>query len=669
MTKKHIISFRSFPIFLSIFIPYLISYHSVKASSSLNQEFEHIKKVKLELYTCYYGDGPTYFDIEKYLFEVLSQIGLVIVDSADQTYDATMYVYYIEPKGNDNSVTIEYRVKLYDANTKKLIYKGNFEGSAKKESYKFVPEYSQYLPLDIALALNLGRLNYLSDILENNILVVEHSEVVESLAKVDDLRTVNALIRYLRDGDYDTRRLAVRALSKMKNKKSVEPLVQALSDENEYIQEMVAEALGIIGDKRAIKPLIKALDNRDIRSEAVEALAKIGDARAIEPILKDLEYKRWFYRIEAGEALARLGSEKGIEILIEYTKDMDKNTRNRAIEALGRIGGDVAVKHLLELLRDENTREEAEDELDDYIKNAEICNTELFIDAVKDDDPIIMIMAIKALAKAKDHRAVDLLKRCLKNENKAVRVSAIWSIERYEDCKAVPTLIQDLRDKDEDVRYHAAMVLKNFKCRESVEALAKALDDEYYLVYRYAAYSLGEIGSDMAITALIRFLETRKDNYAAQGLGKVKDKRALGRAVEPLIKALLNPGLAYDGSRSYSLMADATEALGKIGDPRAAEPLLKVLEEELGQKRFDLSKKIIIALGEIGDKRAVEPLIDILNKTDSEECRCIAVALGKLGENQAIEPLKKLLYDRDRSVYVRFSAMDAITEILEKSSK
>ena len=51
-----------------------------------------------------------------------------------------------------------------------------------------------------------------------------------------------------------------------------------------------------------------------------------------------------------------------------------------------------------------------------------------------------------------------------------------------------------------------------------------------------------------------------------------------------------------------------------------------------------------MALGDLGDKRAVEPLLAMLDKNDMESIRTgIVVALGALGARRAIEPLEKLL--------------------------
>ena len=56
----------------------------------------------------------------------------------------------------------------------------------------------------------------------------------------------------------------------------------------------------------------------------------------------------------------------------------------------------------------------------------------------------------------------------------------------------------------------------------------------------------------------------------------------------------------------------AAEALGKIGDEQAVEPLIKALSYDGGRWRDrEVREAAAWALGEIGDERAVEPLIGV----------------------------------------------------------
>ena len=89
-----------------------------------------------------------------------------------------------------------------------------------------------------------------------------------------------------------------------------------------------------------------------------------------------------------------------------------------------------------------------------------------------------------------------------------------------------------------------------------------------------------------------------------------------------------------------SIAAFAAEALGKLGDQRAVEPLIACLKEKAVGRIYAAE-----ALGKFGDQRAVEPLIACLKDEDLRVRRQAAQALGVLGDKQAAAPLIAALPD------------------------
>jgi|GEM_PF-1970110 len=177
-------------------------------------------------------------------------------------------------------------------------------------------------------------------------------------------------------------------------------------------------------------------------------------------------------------------------------------------------------------------------------------------------------------------------------------------------------------------------------------------------------------------------LEALKDKQwvvrwsATEALGKLKDPRA----VEPLIKALKGKDLDVRrrAARELGELKDpravepligalkdedplvrwsATEALGKLKDPRAVEPLIKALKD----KDLDVRRSAAKALGKLKDPRAVEPLIGALKDEAPLVRWSVAEALGELGDPRAVEPLIKALKDKDWTV--RHYAAEALRKI------
>lgn len=127
--------------------------------------------------------------------------------------------------------------------------------------------------------------------------------------------------------------------------------------------------------------------------------------------------------------------------------------------------------------------------------------------------------------------------------------------------------------------------------------------------------------------------------------------------VEPLISALKD-------KKDVDVRWSAAEALGRIGDTKAVEPLIEALKDEHGPVRFTAAE----ALGRIGAE-AVEPqigsIIGLLNDKQPSFVRVSAArALGAIGSAKAIEPLTKRL--KDGHIPLRTIAKDALYNIRAK---
>jgi HEAT repeat protein len=104
----------------------------------------------------------------------------------------------------------------------------------------------------------------------------------------------------------------------------------------------------------------------------------------------------------------------------------------------------------------------------------------------------------------------------------------------------------------------------------------------------------------------------------------------------------------------------AVEALGRIGDERAVEPLLPLLNDPSPDVQWVTAQ----ALGKLHDRRAVEPLIEALLNSDHWIRKGAAWALGEIEDDRAVPALVPLL--RDRKKDVRIAAAEALGRILDQ---
>lgn len=92
----------------------------------------------------------------------------------------------------------------------------------------------------------------------------------------------------------------------------------------------------------------------------------------------------------------------------------------------------------------------------------------------------------------------------------------------------------------------------------------------------------------------------------------------------------------------------------RYGAKKPVEMFIKVLEGE-DQSMHGVLVRCSAAdyLGRSGDKRAVEPLIKALHYKNPSLREWAAISLGRIKDDRAVEPLVEALKDRILSVFVR----------------
>lgn len=226
--------------------------------------------------------------------------------------------------------------------------------------------------------------------------------------------------------------------------------------------------------------------------------------------------------------------------------------------------------------------------------------------------------------------------------------------------RAVEPLIAALYDENAEVRRAAAGALGRLKDQRAVEPLIAALEDEDREVRETATLGLGSIGDPQAADSLI----------AAYGKGEISDLNiatALSMIGDPRAVELLIPVVE---ARDSSIRNRAATVLRGIGFPHADELLLKASIGALRDKDPSVRADAAQDLGKLNDRRAVEPLIAALADDKDREVRVSAAyALGDIGGQRAVEALTAVSKDEpDHSYagYLRMVAREALFKIKVK---
>jgi|SRR5215471_7668026 len=227
-------------------------------------------------------------------------------------------------------------------------------------------------------------------------------------------------------------------------------------------------------------------------------------------------------------------------------------------------------------------------------------------------------------------------------------MAAGGKFEREQVKPAVPALIRALKDKDEDVREFAAFALGNIRADPaiSVPALIEGLKDQYYSVRERSASVLRAFGPEAqpAVPALLKALTDQNSSVreeAAKAVGEIAPAQIAVPALANAFKSFSAGNYAF------------AEALVKYG--RDALSAVPILIEILRQADDNRRSNAAVVLGAIGPEAnaAIPALVDALEYPHGDVAASAAVALGRIGQKQAVPALVEALKDSDRFVAAR----------------
>ena len=173
--------------------------------------------------------------------------------------------------------------------------------------------------------------------------------------------------------------------------------------------------------------------------------------------------------------------------------------------------------------------------------------------------------------------------------------------------------------------------------------------DNFINVRAMSAKAIAHLKNTAAVTPLLYCLNNKEENYkirlaCADALGKLGDRYA------PLIEVVTD-----QNERSVYVKESAACALGLLGDTRAVEPLVNILNSSKGiLNRFTfLKERVIEALGKLklGNSEFVFNALKNSLLDESSQIRISAIEAIMNSENQkASETIKPLLQDEDEEV-------------------
>jgi len=467
---------------------------------------------------------------------------------------------------------------------------------------------------------------------------------------------VEPLLRLARSADPMPRRRAARGLGRLSHPFVIPALIGLLGDPDLTVRLAAIDALGQQRDVRGYEALMPLLGDTEaeIRQAAAKALASCLDPRMIEPLAKMMDERDLSSRAFAAEALGYFSDPRVPPLMLRALRDKDDLVYMCALQGNGRWVTDRRIADALLALYDRSNQEY---ETIDRLRTADLSVVPSLLKALRSRDAGQRAVAAEALGAFHTPEGREALLSALTDDDEYVRDAAISSLGEFNDPTIMPRLVVMLKQAHNTTIRAGLIRAMRFYGQPAADVLLPLLQAPCSLQERCAIIlSLGDTGDQRAVEQLIAELQNTKSPCrveAAQALRELGD----ARAVEPFIAVLqeadkhVRPAYwftaLWQGEDRYDV---AIDALGKLKDPRAVEPLMRALANE--ENPFHAAG-IIDSLRRIGDRRAMEIIRPYLTKSiafdEREEeiggyvLKAAVYAAGELGDTRDAEWLRELL--------------------------
>jgi len=272
----------------------------------------------------------------------------------------------------------------------------------------------------------------------------------------------------------------------------------------------------------------------------------------------------------------------------------------------------------------------------------ELIKTEQFSDSITGEDAGVRLHAVNAVLSLANDKSVvpgtekdapdyrsQAVKQCLsllKDIDKKVRAAAVAALKQmdYSSSGNLSALIGGVGDGDSNVRKGVAHVLTDpdgiGPKKEVVDALVAKMKGDG-----------GTRGPGGDVLSSPRFLKEGAADIAVPQLLTILTEK--------------DPADATKFKNDEGARSGAADALGKIGDPRAVQPLIETLKTDTPAVQRVAIGAIALIAAPAGEAALIEAIKD--KNADAEARLQAASGLGKIGSPAAIETLITALNDPD----------------------
>ncbi len=292
---------------------------------------------------------------------------------------------------------------------------------------------------------------------------------------------IDELIEQLQTSDPAVKRTALEALyDYSEDDRVIEAAAYLLTDPDRGVREAASHVLVLCLNEKAAALTAAHIQSLNIavRNLAGDALVRMQGV-AVNAILPYVDSANKDVRKFAIDLLAQLpASPEGIKRIASHLHDNDKNVVCSSIDALGALRAKQYVSQLLELY--DEAAYARPNLVSAAAKMQEEGNLQFFVKALSDEDPIVQLAAVDALATRKGKETIEILLNKMNEVSGLAKPVILHSLvvifettDRQDEMPASlkPDLLQMLQDPDPAYVRSAVRGLAHFVDQDVLAAL------------------------------------------------------------------------------------------------------------------------------------------------------------------------------------------------------